>query len=92
MKIVEIKNLIRKEFPIYYRRFYTGIAMMEFVNGLVEIPLEFQIEHKPTGQTEIALTFSQKMDYPLVPLQKEIKNFIAALDAERKLPESAASS
>ena len=91
MKIIEIKDLIRKEFPIYYRRFYAGIAIMEFVNGLVEIPIEFQIEQKPTGQTEIALTLSQKIDYPLVPLQKELKKFITALDSASKLPSLAES-
>ena len=86
MKIVEIKDMTRKEFPIYYRRFYTGTAVIEMVSGLIEAPLEFQIEHKPTGQTEIALTMAQKIDYPLVPLQKELKKFINNLDTEGKLP------
>jgi hypothetical protein len=78
--------MTRKEFPIYYRRFYAGIAVMELVNGNIETPLEFQIELKPTGSKEIALTLSEKVDYPLVPLQKELKKHINALDAEGKLP------
>ena len=86
MKIVEMKNMVRKEFPIYYRRFYSGIAVMEMVNSNIEIPLEFQIEHKPTGHTEITLTLGNKVDYPLVPLQKELKKFINTLDTEGKLP------
>ena len=86
MRVVEIKDMIRKEFPIYYRRFYSGIAVMELVNKPVECPLDFQIEHKPTGHTEIALTLSQKIDYPLVPLQRELKKFIGALDSDGKLP------
>ena len=86
MKIVELKNLIRKEFPIYYRRFYSGTIVMELVNKLVEIPMDFQIEHKPTGQTEIALTLCQSIDYPLVPLVKELKKFIGGLDSDGKLP------
>ena len=86
MKIIEIKDMIRKEFPIYYRRFYSGILVMELVNKLVEIPIDFQIEHKPTGQTEIALTLGQTVDYPLVPLVKELKLFINGLDSGGKLP------
>jgi hypothetical protein len=89
MKIVEIKNLTRKEFPIYYRRFYAGIVVIEMVSGAVEVSLEFQIEHKPTGQTEIALNLAEKIDYPLVPLQKEIKKYINALDSGGKLPNEA---
>ena len=86
MKIVEIKDIIRKEFPIYYRRFYSGTVVMQLVSKLVEVPLEFQIEQKPTGQTEIALTLGQNIDYPLVPLVKELKTFIGTLDSGGKLP------
>jgi len=86
MKIVEIKNIIRKDVPIYYRRLYTGIASIELLNKLMEIPLDFQIEHKPTGQTDIAITLSQSVDYPLIPLCKELKNFIGDLDSLGKLP------
>jgi len=86
MRIIEIKNMTRKDFPIYYRRFYSGIAVMELVNGIVEVPLEFQIEHKPTGAIDITTVLSQKIDYPLVPLQKELKKFIGVLDSSGKLP------
>ena len=86
MKILEIKNIVRKDVPIYYRRLYTGIAVLELINNSVNLPLDFQIEHKPTGSTEISLTFSQTIDYPLVPLQRELKKYISALDSNGKLP------
>lgn len=87
MKIVDIKNIVRKDVPIYYRRLYSGIAVLELLNNALEVPLEFQIEHKPTGQTEVGVTLSEKVDYPLVPLQKELKNFVSALDSAGKLPD-----
>ena len=86
MKIIEIKNITRKELPIYYRRLYTGLVVLELMNRNIESQLEFQIEHKPTGQTEINLNLSENIDYPLVPLHKELKNFIGALDSTGKLP------
>ena len=86
MRIIEIKNMTRKDFPIYYRRFYSGIAVMELVNGIVEVPLDFQIENKPTGAIEIIAVLSQKIDYPLVPIQKELKKYIGVLDSSGKLP------
>jgi hypothetical protein len=86
MRVVEIKNMTRKEMPIYYRRFYSGLAVLEFVNKLAEFPLDWQIEHKATGQTEIAISLTQNVDYPLVPLQKELKKFISSLDSDGKLP------
>ena len=86
MKIIEIKNIVRKDVPIYYRRIYSGLAVMELLNKHMEIPLDFQIEHKPTGHTEIAITLSDTVDYPLVPLHKELKNYIGTLDTTGKLP------
>jgi hypothetical protein len=86
MKIIEIKNIVRKDVPIYYRRLYTGIAVLELVNKSIEVPLEFQIEHMPTGHIEISIIKIEKVDYPLVPLQKELKAYIGAMDADGKLP------
>ena len=86
MKIIDIKNIERKDVPIYYRRLYSGIALLELINKLVEVPLDFQIEHKPTGQKEVGITLVGQVDYPLVPLHKELKSFIGALDSGGKLP------
>jgi len=86
MKIVEIKNIVRKDVPIYYRRLYTGIAVLELVNKSIEIPLDFQIEQKPTGHNEIGVALAETIDYPLVPLYKELKNFIGVLESTGQLP------
>jgi len=86
MKITEIKNIVRKDVPIYYRRLYSGIAVMELINKPMEIPLDFQIEQKPTGQIDIGITLLENVDYPLIPLQKELKRFIGDLDSGGKLP------
>ena len=86
MKVIELKNVFRKDIPIYYRRLYTAIAVIELVNKPEEIPLDFMIEHMPTGHVEITLFLPEKLDYPLVPLKKELKNFISAIDGEGKLP------
>jgi hypothetical protein len=86
MKILEIKDIVRKDVPIYYRRLYSGNLVLELINKPLETPIEFQIEHKPTGQIEISVTLPQKVDYPLVPLVKELKNFISTLDSGGKLP------
>ena len=86
MKVIEIKSVVRKDVPIYYRRLYTGIAVLELINKPVEIPMDFQIEHKPTGHVEISITSMGKVDYPLVPLQKELRQFIGTMDSSGKLP------
>ena len=87
MKVVEIKGLERKDIPIYYRRLYSGTAVLELVRKTVDVPVDFQLEQKPTGQVEISITSSlTAVDYPLIPLQKELKRFIETLDSSGQLP------
>ena len=87
MKVIEIKDLTRKDVPIYYRRFYSGSVVLELMNGVVvDIALSFQIEHKPTGHVEILITSMGEVDYPLVPLKRELKLFIGNLDSSGQLP------
>ena len=87
MKIIEIKNIVRKDFPIYYRRFYSGIAVLELLNKPSEVALEFMLESRPTGSVDINITLAGKVDYPLVPIQRELKKYIGDLDSSRKLPD-----
>jgi hypothetical protein len=56
------------------------------LNKSHDLPLEFIIEHKPIGTLEITVTLLEKIDYPVVPLMKELKNHIGELDSDHKLP------
>ncbi|MDR1586167.1 MAG: hypothetical protein LBS57_01785 [Treponema sp.] len=87
MKVIAIKDMIRKDVPIYYRRLYTGVAVLELIKGAEDHRIDFAIENKPTGQTEISVTINSKVDYPLVPLTRELKKFIANLDKAGGLPD-----
>ncbi|MDR3247436.1 MAG: hypothetical protein LBT39_01505 [Treponema sp.] len=87
MKILEVKDIIRKDVPIYYRRLYTGVAVIELINKSQDARLDFSIEHKPTGQKEILITLIDTVDYPVVPLNAAIKKFIDNLDSSGGLPD-----
>jgi hypothetical protein len=87
MKIIAIKDIVRKDVPLYYRRLYTGVAVLELLKDAEEYRLDFAIETKPTGQTVISVTFNDKVDYPLVPLTRELKKFIANMDSAGGLPD-----
>ncbi|MDR2952070.1 MAG: hypothetical protein LBU82_02380 [Treponema sp.] len=87
MKIITIKDMIRKDVPIYYRKLFTGIAVIELTKGPAEYRIDFIIEYKPTGQKEISISFIDKVDYPLIPLNREIKQYIDNQDVEGLLPD-----
>jgi len=87
MKVVSIKDMIRKDVPIYYRKLYTGVAVIEMAKGPADYRIDFSIEYKPTGLKEISISFIDEIDYPLVPVNKELKNYILELDNVGGLPD-----
>lgn len=87
MKVLSIKDIVRKDVPIYYRRLYTGVAVLELSSNPADYRIDFSIEHKPTGQKVITITFIDSIDYPLLPLNKELKSYIETADSNGGLPD-----
>jgi 2-methylaconitate cis-trans-isomerase PrpF len=86
MKIVTLKDMIRKDVPIYYRMLYTSVAVIEFNNKQNDYRIDFSLEIKPTGAKEVNVTFIDAVDYPLVPVIRELKRYIIELDNADGLP------
>jgi hypothetical protein len=86
MRILQIKDIERKDVPIYYRRLFSGILEMELLNATVVRAIEFTIETKPTGARDFFVTLAEPVDYPLIPLMKEIKKYLNELDDSGELP------
>jgi hypothetical protein len=86
MKIKQIRNIIRKDVPIYYRRLFTGILELDLMGKSIERNIDFTIETMPTGLNQISITIAEPVDYPLVPLIRELKQFITNLDKSGGLP------
>lgn len=87
MKVVAVKDIVRKDVPIYYRLLYTGVAVLELTKGQAEYRIDFSVEIKPTGQKEITVTFLDGIDYPLLPVTRELKQFIDNLHTNGGLPD-----
>jgi hypothetical protein len=86
MKIKQIKNIIRKDVPIYYRRLFTGSLEIELLGKTLERTIDFIVETMPTGLNKVSVTIAEPLDYPLIPLMRELKQFIANLDETGALP------
>ena len=87
MTVLNIKNIMRKESPIYYRRFYTGVISLEINKIVNDYKAEFIIEHKPTGGKSITIIQIDPINYPVIPLNRELKSFIENLDKNGELPD-----
>jgi hypothetical protein len=87
MKVVAIKDIIRKDVPIYYRLLYTGVAVIDLAKGAENYRIDFTIEIKPTGLKEISVSFLDNIEYPLLPVIKELKVLIDKMHEDELLPD-----
>jgi hypothetical protein len=87
MKVISIKDVIRKDVPIYYRLLYTGVAVIELTKGPQNFRVDFAVEIKPTGVKEISVTFLDDIEYPLLPVTKELKSYIDTMYSNGALPD-----
>ena len=86
MKVLEIRSLARKETGLFYRREFSGTAVLETRGVANEFPLSFVIETKPIGAPEISVSFEADPAWPLVPVVTSIKHLVREMDRDGKLP------
>lgn len=86
MKIVDLTSVLRKESHLYYRREFKAEAVFEMMNQTKSIPVEFVLEHKPTGSIDVSATLTEDIDYPVMPFVNKLKLFIKELDNRGALP------
>lgn len=86
MKIVELKELKRKNGELHYRKAYTGKAVLQFPQETIERPIEIIIEHTPLGQVHTKVTLKEPISYPLLPVLKDISSYASDLYSKGQLP------
>jgi hypothetical protein len=84
MRIKELRGIVRKESPVYYRRFYSGTIVFEIMGAEAEREIRFSVETLPDGGKEFSFTLDKGVDYPKVDLFREIKAYLN--EHERNLP------
>ena len=87
MKVITVKDIVRKDVPIYYRLLFTGVAVIELTKDPEEYRIDFSVEIKPTGQKEIVVSFLDDIHYPLLPVVKELKTYIDTMHTNGTLPD-----
>lgn len=86
MKVLEFRNITRKEAFIYYRREFKALAVIEYISRMATKEIEFIIENKPLGGYDIHIELLEDVEYPLIPLVKNLKDYITYLAREGSLP------
>jgi hypothetical protein len=86
MKVLEIRDITKKNIPLHYRNEFKASAVFEYKNqNREESPVEFTLEHSATGNLDISVRILNKLNYPLLPALKSLKAFIRDLEKQGKL-------
>lgn len=86
MKILEFKDLQRTEGYIYYRRDFSGVALVQIPGKVISVKVSFNIEMSPFGSKTIDVTIESAINYPVLPVKKALTDFILTEDNQGKLP------
>ncbi len=88
MTVLEMKDVQIKDSPLHYRSEYRAAALVRFTGQQEqEVPIVFSIEHTATGAVNIAVHIQEPLNYPLLPVIKALKTYIAEMHSGGKLPE-----
>lgn len=85
MQILDLTDIDENKGHIFYRRTYNAIAVIEIPKQIIKVPVFFCIEVEPLGKKNVEIEFKEKLDYPLLPIIKELKDLILAKDKEGTL-------
>ncbi len=87
MELVEIRNIVRKDAPVLYRRTFAAEAVLKYDDVTTRSRrISFILEHTPTSGVQIQAEFLEVPDYPLVPALRMLKDHILQLDKKGLLP------
>jgi len=82
----ELKNITRKQSPIYYRRLYSAESELSFAGNTQMVIFDFLIETTALGTNKTSITVKNDVDYPMLNLVNELKAKIEDFDKRGLLP------
>ena len=75
-------NFTRK-IPLYTRNEYEGTAVFSLLaDREAALPFRSSVEIKPTGERVVMVELLDTIDYPLIPIIREIKKEIRIIDSK----------
>ena len=89
MKVLELHSITKEDGYIYYIHHYKAQAKIEFLANVVDVTISFTVEMNPLGIRTVDLDpLPKDIDYPVIPLNKSLKEFIDVMARDDQLPQT----
>jgi hypothetical protein len=86
MKVVELRELSRRESPVHYIKELTAVAVIEWNGRQSESDISITLEHKPLGPPDVHIHLLEAVDWPTLPVIHAIKDHVVELERAGRLP------
>jgi hypothetical protein len=86
MKVVELRELSRRDSPVFYIKELTAVAVVEWGTRLSESDIAITLEHKPLGPPDVRVHLLDAVEWPTLPVIHAIKDYVTDLERSGRLP------
>ncbi len=85
MKVVELRELNRRNIAIHYIKEFTAIAVLQSKDTQTEAEIAFVLESKAVGPPEVSVRVLNPVDWPLLPVVRALRDHILELETSGRL-------
>jgi hypothetical protein len=86
MKVVELRELCRRESPVHYIKELTAVAVIEWNERVSESDISITLEHKPLGPPDVHVHLLESVEWPALPVIHAIRDYVVDLERTGRLP------
>ena len=86
MKVVELRDLSRRESPLHYIKELTAVAVIECNQRQSESDVAITLEHKPMGPPDVHVHLLDTVEMPALSVINAIKSYVSDLETQGRLP------
>ncbi len=86
MKVVELRDLSRRESPLHYIKELTAVAVVEWNQRQSESDIAITLEHRPLGPPDVRVRLLDAVEWPTLPMIHAIRDYVVDLERTGKLP------
>jgi hypothetical protein len=87
MEVIGFRQLNKKDVPLRYRNEFSGLAVFKTDSEkTIEKKVTFVLERMANGKRDVTIDIQDDIDYPLLPIVKNLKSYILDLDEKGQLP------
>jgi hypothetical protein len=86
MRVVELRELSRRESPVHYIKELTAVAVIEWGLERNESDVSITLEHRPLGPPDVRVHLLDVVDWPTLPVIHAIRDYVVDLERSGRLP------